>query len=55
MKFSEVPVGSYFRFGYDVTSVQKTSPFGYTKPAEKVFGEMQIMQDPEVTLVNVDS
>ncbi len=48
MKFSDVKVGEYFKFLTDSHSVQKTSPFGYTDPQNKILGEQQIHFNPEV-------
>ena len=55
MKFSELEVGEYFRFVTDKQevdhSIQKTSPFGYTDPKNKVLGEVQVHFNPEVVKV----
>ena len=41
--FKEVELDSYFRFTEEGTSLQKTSPFGYTDPLNKMYGEQQII------------
>ena len=41
--FKEIPLDTFFKLTEEGTSMQKTSPFGYTDPLNKMYGEQQII------------